>query len=151
MKRFMIAVLILFTSTAAQAFDFSKFSGCTDIKGRTTTTMVGGTPNIGSAFIDPYHGPVILFDWQTSKTAPDNVLEFVYLHECGHHKLGHALIPPRRGFNPVGDMDEINADCWAKEEYIRRHGEKAFDQMLEDALPINGVWRNNRIQRNCVQ
>lgn len=50
--------------------------------------------------------PVILWNEKALGTAPGPVRLFVYLHECGHHALGHLWKLPSA-------QNEEEADCWA--------------------------------------
>ena len=149
MKKFLAGLCLLFVATSANAFDFKRHSGCTDDQGRLTKTVIKSEPLTGSAYMDVYHGPVIAIDGITARTYSAEVIDFVYLHECAHHKLGHVKRPVPF-FTSTNTNREIAADCWARDEYIKRHGKESFDAMLEEALPLNGEWRNNRIKANCL-
>lgn len=150
MKKFLAGLCLLFMATSANAFDFKRHSGCTDSSGRHVKTMVAPVPTIGTAYHHISHGPVIVIDALVARTYSAEVIDFVYFHECGHHKLGHVKVPRRGFFSATEEDGEIAADCWAREEYIKMHGEDSFNAMLKEALPINGPWRDNRIKANCL-
>lgn len=116
--KILLAIGLLFLSTTANAFDFNKFSFCEGVK-----TVVGRT-NVASAFIDPQHGPVIMFHWNAARTLPRDVLEFIYLHECAHHKLGHVQSLYK------SPQQEDDADCYARKEFIRKRGASVYNTLL---------------------
>ena len=49
--------------------------------------------------------PIIAIDQNRMVELPDKFQLFFYLHECGHHRLGHTVAPT------MGSENE--ADCWA--------------------------------------
>lgn len=133
----------------ASAFNFSEYSGCVDQAGTEVRTTIGSNGKVALAYLHDRLGPIIEFDWKVARTQKPNVLEFIYLHECGHHEYGHVL-EATKGFDPTKGQEEFEADCYAATKYTNRHGKIAFEQLLTDMLPLNGKWRNASI-RGCVK
>ncbi len=78
---------------------------CTDYLGRQVRTYaVAGLGDVGWSEIF-FRVPVIKLDPDVLRTLPGKMQVFFFLHECGHHKLGHLLSGSREA--------EPEADCWA--------------------------------------
>lgn len=78
---------------------------CTDYLGRQVRTYtVAGLGDAGWSEIF-FRVPVIKLDPDVLRTLPGKMQVFFFLHECGHHKLGHLL-------SGSGEA-EPEADCWA--------------------------------------
>lgn len=79
---------------------------CTDFSGRTVQTYL--VPGLGDAgFSEIYFRkvPVIKVDPDVMTSLPGKLQMFFFLHECGHHKLGHLV--------NSAETAEADADCWA--------------------------------------
>lgn len=78
---------------------------CTDYRGRQVQTYtVAGLGDAGWSEIY-FRVPVIKLDPQILDTLPGRLQVFFFLHECGHHKLGHLA--------SGSGQAEPEADCWA--------------------------------------
>lgn len=78
---------------------------CTDFRGRAVRTyQVAGLGDAGRSEIF-YRVPVIKLDPDVLATLSDRLQIFFFLHECGHHKLGHLV--------NGAEEAETEADCWA--------------------------------------
>lgn len=109
----LFAVLVLLASTGARASEEGSNTytldgrdlTCTDYLGRQVRTYaVAGLGDAGWSEIF-FRMPVIKLDPDVLRTLPGKMQVFFFLHECGHHKLGHLL-------SGTGDP-EPEADCWA--------------------------------------
>lgn len=107
------AVLVLISCAGANAQDQGTASytldgrnlTCTDYLGRQVRTYtVAGLGDAGWSEIF-FRVPVIKLDPDVLRTLPGKMQVFFFLHECGHHKLGHLL-------SGSGEA-EPEADCWA--------------------------------------
>lgn len=78
---------------------------CTDFRGRKVLTMrVGNLGDVGRAWVVNTM-PYILMDRELLAELPPKLQLFFYLHECGHHVLGHWV--------QLTSMSEREADCWS--------------------------------------
>lgn len=78
---------------------------CTDYRGRQVQTYtVAGLGDAGWSEIY-FRVPVIKLDPEVLDTLPGKLQIFFFLHECGHHKLGHLVSGSAQA--------EPEADCWA--------------------------------------
>lgn len=78
---------------------------CTDYRGRQVQTYtVAGLGDAGWSEIY-FRVPVIKLDPDVLATLPGKLQVFFFLHECGHHKLGHLVSGSAAA--------ETEADCWA--------------------------------------
>ncbi len=80
------------------------------------------TPTISQAVLDERGQPVIVLD--PSLSPPDEAprRQFLIMHECAHHRMGHvsaeAISRRQRSAGYVRDT-EMSADCWAAETLAR--------------------------------
>lgn len=78
---------------------------CTDYRGLPVRTYtVAGLGDAGFSEIF-FKIPVIKIDPDVMGTLPGKLQVFFFLHECGHHKLGHLVSGSAQA--------ETEADCWA--------------------------------------
>lgn len=136
MKKLLLGLGLLILSTTASAFDVTKFSSCKGVQ-----TVIGQTTTVASAFIHPELGPVIMFHWDAARTFPRDVLEFIYLHECAHHKFGHV----QALYKSPNQEDE--ADCYARKEFTRRHGVAIYNNLFPKFYRwhLHSRWRNVKL------
>lgn len=75
--------------------------------------------------------PIIAIDKDRMVQLPDKFQLFFYLHECGHHLLGHIVAPT--------STSENEADCWAVKQARERN-------LLsrEDVLAFSPLFANSR-------
>lgn len=143
--RSLIALILYLSFSSSNAVVLPTYAGCTTPSGQQILTLIGVTNDIASAYKDDVHGPVILLDWRYVRTLPTEVLKFIYLHECGHHQLGHVEEHSNGRKLPPGA--EYDADCYAKREYVTEYGEEAFNNLLIELETINTKQRNKLIQQ----
>ena len=78
---------------------------CTDYRGLPVRTYeVAGLGDAGFSEMF-FKVPVIKIDPDVMGTLPGKLQVFFFLHECGHHKLGHLVSGSAQA--------ETEADCWA--------------------------------------
>ncbi len=102
------AVLILPCHLAAQGVPYN---GCVDRAGVRITASVRGDVPGGAEATRENDKPVIHWNRGNLQWAEPVTQLFVYLHECGHHALGHLYKPNDRRW-------EQEADCWAMEMLV---------------------------------
>ncbi len=85
----------------------SVMASCKDSKGNVVMNHVAPTATGAVAGMDGA-GPVITVDPAFAEPAKWHFHVFVYLHECGHHVLGHAP-----GTSVQTRDRELAADCYA--------------------------------------
>lgn len=85
---------------------------CRDRRGRVIPEVVDD--RIPWAGVATYLGgqPVILWNARHNRRLSTNEQSFIYLHECGHHALGHL----RQYVNNA--RWELEADCWAIQRMV---------------------------------
>lgn len=145
MHRLVLGLLLLLGAVNANAFDFQRYSGCTDPDGNDVLTVLSSTEQVAIAYIDPTYGPVILFDWKEARIRSQELVDFIYLHECAHHALGH-LYRTQEEFDKMKGSIEQEADCYAKRHFIRRFGVDAYKRVLKEVEEAHGWGRRLQIE-----
>jgi hypothetical protein len=104
---------------------------CKDFRGVTVrTTNMQDLGDVARAMIIS-RMPIIAIDNDRMVQLPDKFQLFFYLHECGHHLLGHTVAPTTNSEN--------EADCWAVKQ-ARIRGLMTHD----DVLAFGPLLANNR-------
>lgn len=109
-------VLLLGSSAFAQGVPLI-LPGCHNAKGRMVPHVVEheSIPTYAAAGWHPQVGPIILLN--PAIAAKFSVLfnMYAYLHECGHHRLGHVTpyMDPHRAIHGIQQAKELDADCYA--------------------------------------
>ena len=64
--------------------------------------------------------------------APSNVKEWVWYHECGHHRLGHTVNAKQHASSTASIIKaEGDADCFATSEFRKHHQESELALTLD--------------------
>jgi hypothetical protein len=96
-------------STARMANQQLSYTGCIDIRGMPVATMTDyQVPDVARAFVDPASSqPIVTFNPDVLAWLQPETRLFFFVHECGHHVMGHAL-----SASATLAMEQ-QADCWA--------------------------------------
>ncbi|HEX7918160.1 MAG TPA: hypothetical protein VF454_02100 [Gemmatimonadales bacterium] len=84
------------------------YNGCVDRAGVTIIASVHNEIGAGAIATRENDKPVIQWNQGSLQWTRPATQLFVYLHECGHHALGHL-------YKPTAARWEREADCWAME------------------------------------
>jgi hypothetical protein len=108
----LLACLLIPSTGLAQVFEGCVFGGA-------PVPTIASTAINDVAVASVANGrPVILFNPVAIASFSRAMRNFVYMHECGHHALGHIV---RATFGMVRPLvDEQEADCWAIRTMMQR-------------------------------
>ena len=128
--------------------------GCTDPFGNPVPTFPNPALNDIAMATVMNGGPAIVFNPMVVAQSHPILIRFSYVHECGHHLLGH-VIGALRGIRP-GVQQENEADCFSATQLVRA-GEfqlahlnllaEVFRPRPRDATHPDGVERADNILR----
>ena len=102
---------------------------CNDQSGRVVTSVQVTNGIIAIAKVDQDGRPVIEYDQRPIAGISPQQRLFVYVHECGHHALGHD----GRG-QPMNLTQEQEADCYAIRSLMNKVGFTAYDVSILQAV-----------------
>ena len=91
------------------------------------------TRSISQAVIDVDGQAVILLDPSLRGDGAAERRLFLILHECAHHRMGHAAadsVAQRTQSGSIVRDQELSADCWAA-EMLARHGNEHAIRLME--------------------
>jgi len=112
---FLVILLSVIVSSANAAYiNGPKLPACVDSDGNRVQLLEENSDVPSPAYSTIRGGvPLIIFNDALLGTIPDtrSFIGFVYLHECGHHALGHILHPSHSVAE--GKKEELEADCYA--------------------------------------
>lgn len=105
--KWLVATLLPVVGLTGIAAAQAPFSACVDREGRPIRSVT--ETNMGWAGVATVQNdePLILWNSDAMKGVPEIDQLFIYLHECGHHVLGHVYE------HGDGSKKEVEADCWA--------------------------------------
>lgn len=107
-----VAVFCIVLALAGRAS--AQFSGCPDFRGLRATNVPDPTLNDGAqATWAPNGMPIIRYNPAVLSFLSPHARRFVYMHECGHHVLAHAI-------RHIPFAQEQEADCFAIVTLVRR-------------------------------
>jgi len=143
-KLILIISLIFLTTASANSLvifnDPIEYSQCTNINGTSvhttyTYTTITSSVDYARAGKDKKKAPTkyyIYMDYETFHNAPLEVREWVWYHECGHHRLGHTLDFSRYAESTSSIISsEKEADCFAAREFRKYHQESELHLALK--------------------
>lgn len=82
------------------------YDACLDRQGQPIKGQVDNSLGYAAVATIRNEQPVILWNADLLNRTSQTEQIFIYLHECGHHTLGHL-------YSGDGSRDEVEADCWA--------------------------------------
>jgi hypothetical protein len=137
--------------------------GCTDLRGRMIPTIVDEeVPTYAAAAFHPQYGPIIVINPNVAANFTPRFNAWVFLHECGHHRLGHVSQQwwPFVKVQNLQKLKELDADCYGMREAVRLgyiktndHFKEVVAQMIDwptDPEHPSGVTRAKSLVR-CLQ
>lgn len=104
--RWLVAILPVVCATGTAAAQ-APFNACVDRQGRPIRSVTETSMGWAGAATVRNDEPLILWNSNAMKGVPEIDQLFIYLHECGHHVLGHVYD------YGDGSKKEVEADCWA--------------------------------------
>lgn len=85
---------------------------CKDFRGLPVKVMnLPSFPDYANARIDKDGQPLVLINYPAIGKWPESVRAFTFLHECGHHVLGH--MQHALASSSVRQKLELEADCFS--------------------------------------
>lgn len=106
-RRFIEVILILSAALLHPAIGRAQvYEGCVDLLGRPVASIPAAIDDIAKASLAPNGRPVIYYNPQVLSAVAPQTRVFFYMHECGHHALGHAVVS-------IPFTREQQADCFA--------------------------------------
>jgi hypothetical protein len=132
---FQLFVVAALLATPMSARAQITWDGCVDISGAPVASVPDSTINdVAVARREGGH-PVIRYNPQVLASISNTSRLFWYLHECGHHVLGH-------GFQYVGLQHERDADCWAavKLKELKQLTTNRLNTLAAEFAPNPGDW-----------
>ena len=113
MKFLLLLATIVFSNIALASGELD-LPACYTQDGQKVAVVEARTRVPSPAYAKMMNGqPVIVFNTNMLGVVSNSrsMLTFIYLHECGHHALGHTTNPPES--YREANMRELAADCYA--------------------------------------
>jgi hypothetical protein len=131
---FVLTLLILAAPLSAQI----SYEGCTDARGIPVATVLDFyLGDVAQATLAPNGAPIIRYNPRAlSPITPPVVLTWFYLHECAHQATGQVLALIT-GQVPYTRDIEVQADCWATVNLVRRAGLNAIIPVQQYLVALN--------------
>lgn len=145
MRRFLInvsvfALVLLVVSPVVRAQDSSPYGGCVDSLGHPVKSVQDTSlKDVAQATLGMAGEPIILYNPTVLAGALPETRLFWYLHECGHHALGHVALRTAYGI-PA----ERAADCWAAQILVtqQKMSPERFQQIAAGFAYNPGDWQH---------
>lgn len=135
-----LLVVMAKMSPASWAQASPTYGGCMDATSRPVKSVVDSSLNdIAQATLDASRQPIIRYNPEILSQALPETRFFWYLHECGHHALGHVALGTAYGL-PA----ERAADCWAAQALVKlqKMTPERFQQIALGFAANPGDWQH---------